>query len=90
MWSTAGRLQATSLSGKTRVIWAFPGDGSLEDIARDGRLLALVEDICTHLLILDRGRRVFFGPINEARTAFASGTAASLEEVFFRAIQPQG
>ena len=53
-------------------------------------LLALVEDVCTHLLILDRGKRVYFGRIEEARSAFAeAGASASLEEVFFRAIQPQ-
>ena len=43
VWSTTNRLQATSLSGKTRVIWAFPGDGSLEDIAPDGRALFIRE-----------------------------------------------
>ncbi len=48
-------------------------------------LLALVEDVCTHLLILHRGKRLFFGPVDEARTAFADpGARASLEEVFFR------
>jgi len=39
VWSTGARLQATSLSGRVRTVWAFPGDGSLEDIARDGRAL---------------------------------------------------
>jgi ABC-2 type transport system ATP-binding protein len=48
-------------------------------------LLALVEDLCTHLLILHRGRRLFFGPVTEARGAFAEMTGdASLEDVFFR------
>ena len=48
-------------------------------------LLALVEDLCTHLLILHRGRRLFFGPVGEARGAFAEMSAdASLEDVFFR------
>lgn len=64
--------------------------------ARDGaavvissHLLALVEDVCTHLLILDRGKRIYFGRIEEARSAFAqAGASPSLEEVFFRAIQP--
>ena len=52
-------------------------------------LLALVEDVCTHLLILNRGKRLFFGRVDDARTAFAdAGTRASLEEVFFRAIEP--
>ena len=30
-------------------------------------LLALVEDLCTHLLILHRGGSLFFGPVEEAR-----------------------
>ena len=48
-------------------------------------LLALVEDLCTPLLILHRGRRLFFGPMNEARSAVAEMSAdASLEELFFR------
>ena len=48
-------------------------------------LLDLVEDLCTHLLILHRGRRLFFGSVDEARAAVAhAGGGASLEEVFFR------
>lgn len=48
-------------------------------------LLALVEDLCTHLLILHRGRRMYFGSVGEARSAFAGAErASSLEEVFFR------
>jgi ABC-2 type transport system ATP-binding protein len=51
-------------------------------------LLALVEDLCTHLLILHQGRRLFFGPAHEARSAFAAGQPdASLEEVFLRATE---
>jgi ABC-2 type transport system ATP-binding protein len=50
-------------------------------------LLSLVEDLCTHLLILHRGTSRFFGPIGEARTLFGQlGADASLEEIFFRAI----
>jgi ABC-2 type transport system ATP-binding protein len=49
-------------------------------------LLELVEDLCTHLLILHHGKRLFFGPLDEARATFAGHAAdASLEEVFFRA-----
>jgi ABC-2 type transport system ATP-binding protein len=48
-------------------------------------LLALVEGLCTHLLILHRGSRLFFGPVTEARAAFAEMSGdASLEDVFFR------
>jgi ABC-2 type transport system ATP-binding protein len=51
-------------------------------------LLALVQDLCTHLLILHRGRRLFFGRLEDAKAAFdiASGDV-SLEEVFFRATE---
>jgi ABC-2 type transport system ATP-binding protein len=48
-------------------------------------LLALVEDLCTHLLVLHRGRRLFFGPVAEARGAVQELSAdASLEDVFFK------
>jgi ABC-2 type transport system ATP-binding protein len=53
-------------------------------------LLALVEDLCTHLLILHKGRLLFFGPAVEARAAFAGAGVdadASLEDVFFRATE---
>jgi len=64
---------------------------SLKDRASGGaavvissHLLALVEDLCTHLLILHHGQRLFFGPASEARAAFAAVSEGStLEEVFF-------
>jgi ABC-2 type transport system ATP-binding protein len=49
-------------------------------------LLHLVEEICTHLLILKRGEKVVHGTLDEVRSRFAeSGPDASLEAVFFRA-----
>jgi ABC-2 type transport system ATP-binding protein len=51
-------------------------------------LLALVEDMCSHLMILDHGRKRFFGPMNEVRTAFAElGSEKSLEEIFCHATE---
>ncbi|HEX8912537.1 MAG TPA: ABC transporter ATP-binding protein [Humisphaera sp.] len=56
-------------------------------------LLTLVEDLCTDILIMNRGRMLFYGRTAEARTAFAgsggdaAGVDASLEEVFFRATE---
>jgi hypothetical protein len=48
----------------------------------------MVEDICSHLLILDHGQRRFFGPVADAREAFDNLQAdATLEEVFFRATE---
>jgi len=56
-------------------------------------LLVLVEDLCTHLLILDKGARLFYGSLDEARARYASlhadGAVASLEDVFFRATESQ-
>jgi len=67
---------------------------SLKELADGGaavvvssHLLALVEDLCTHLLILHKGRKLFAGPVEDARTAFSQGADASLEEVFFKATE---
>ena len=49
-------------------------------------LLAMVEDICTHILLLDEGRQKFFGPIERLTDAFNSQDAdTSLEQIFFLA-----
>ena len=37
-------------------------------------LLALVSDLCTHLLILHHGQRLYFGPANEARAPLPAST----------------
>ena len=51
-------------------------------------LLQLVEDLCTVILILHQGKRLFLGNIDEARQAFAAHTEdASLEDVFFGATE---
>jgi ABC-2 type transport system ATP-binding protein len=53
-------------------------------------LLVLVEDLCTHLLILHKGQRLFYGSLDEARSHYADlQGAASLEDVFFRATEPR-
>ncbi len=51
-------------------------------------LLAMVEDICSHVLILKQGRQNFLGTIDQLRNQFA-GTdhEASLEDIFFRAVE---
>jgi ABC-2 type transport system ATP-binding protein len=60
------------------------GDGAA--IIISSHLLALVEDICSHLLILDRGQSRYCGPTGEVRTTFADiADDATLEEIFFRA-----
>jgi ABC-2 type transport system ATP-binding protein len=57
-------------------------------IVVSSHLLALVEDLCTHLLILNKGQRLFYGSLDEARSQYADLQGeASLEEVFFRATE---
>ena len=49
-------------------------------------LLAMVEDLCTHVLILKHGESQFFGTIDELRQHFATDSSSeSLEEIFFHA-----
>ena len=51
-------------------------------------LLAMVEDICTHMLVLQSGRQRFLGPVDELKSTFADdGAGATLEEVFFLATE---
>jgi len=52
-------------------------------------MLAMVEDLSTHVLILDRGIQRFFGPIDDLRKTFDDvDAAASLEDIFFAATAP--
>ena len=48
-------------------------------------LLHLVEEICTHLLILKNGKMVVHGSMAEITQKFATQPDSSLEDVFFRA-----
>lgn len=52
-------------------------------------MLAMVEDLCTHVLILDGGVQRFCGPVTELRKSFDDvDAAASLEDIFFAATSP--
>lgn len=49
-------------------------------------LLAMVEDVCTHVLILDSGQQRFCGTMGEMKAVFAAEDHdSSLEDIFFRA-----
>ena len=53
-------------------------------------MLSLVEDLCTHLLILHRGKRLFLGSVDEARETYGNlEEEGSLEDLFFRATEGQ-
>ena len=46
-------------------------------------LLALIEDLCTHLLVLDKGRCLYSGSLQEARAeSLSKGSQGTLEAVF--------
>lgn len=55
-------------------------------IIMSSHILDLVEDLCTHLLILHRGECLYFGALDEARTAFSGLHGdATLEDIFLQA-----
>lgn len=57
-------------------------------IVISSHLLSLLEEICSHVLILQGGQKVVHGSLAEVRERFAAAgdvQAAGLEEVFFRA-----
>jgi ABC-2 type transport system ATP-binding protein len=67
---------------------------TMRRLARDGaalilssHLLSLVEEVCTHVLILKAGEKVADGSIADIRARFAVHPDASLEDVFFKATE---
>ncbi|HEY4299567.1 MAG TPA: ABC transporter ATP-binding protein [Candidatus Didemnitutus sp.] len=54
-------------------------------IILSSHLLSLLEEVCTHVLILKAGIKVADGSIASIRDRFAAEPDASLEDVFFRA-----
>jgi ABC-2 type transport system ATP-binding protein len=67
---------------------------SITERAQDGdaviissHLLAMVEDICTHVLILENGDPKYFGSVQELKQRFADQTGGqTLEDIFFSAV----
>ena len=55
-------------------------------IVISSHLLAMVEDVCTQVMILDMGRQIFFGSLEQLREEFdLRGEVASLETIYFAA-----
>jgi ABC-2 type transport system ATP-binding protein len=55
-------------------------------IVLSSHLLHLLEEVCSHVLILKRGEKIAYGTLAEVRHQFSGGDAdSSLEEVFIRA-----
>jgi ABC-2 type transport system ATP-binding protein len=53
-------------------------------IVISSHLLHLLEELCSHVLILKQGLRVAYGTLDDVRREFAGSGAASLEDVFVR------
>jgi ABC-2 type transport system ATP-binding protein len=50
-------------------------------------LLHLLEEVCSHVLILKRGKKIAHGTLEEIRTEFREGGRDStLEEIFIRLV----
>jgi ABC-2 type transport system ATP-binding protein len=55
-------------------------------IVLSSHLLHLLEEVCTHVLILKRGMKIAMGTLPEVTAQFSNGEAGvSLEEIFIRA-----
>lgn len=57
-------------------------------VLMSSHLLALVEDVCTHILLLDSGRQRFFGTLGSLKERFQrEADEATLERIFFLATE---
>jgi len=65
------------------VMRRLAGEGTA--IILSSHLLDLVEEVCTHLLILKDGVKIADGSVAEVRARFSADAGTSLEDVFFRA-----
>jgi ABC-2 type transport system ATP-binding protein len=55
-------------------------------IVLSSHLLHLLEEVCSHVLILKKGAKIAHGPLSEVAARFSNGEASvSLEDVFIRA-----
>lgn len=64
---------------------------TMRRLAREGaaiilssHLLSLLEEVCTHVLILKNGKKVADGSLDEVHRRFAEHDDASLEDIFFK------
>jgi ABC-2 type transport system ATP-binding protein len=51
-------------------------------------LLGLIEELAHRILILDNGRKIFEGTLDQARNSLSVAPGSSLEEIFFAVTQP--
>ena len=56
-----------------------------EAVVLSSHLLELIEALADRLLIMDRGRAVFAGTLDEARQSLSADPGSNLEEIFLAA-----
>ncbi|MFN0008975.1 MAG: ABC transporter ATP-binding protein [Planctomycetota bacterium] len=67
---------------------------AIRDLAAQGaavilssHLLVLIEELADRILIVDRGRKIFVGTMDEARATLSAPAGSSLEEIFMAATE---
>jgi Tol biopolymer transport system component len=90
VWSAGRGIHATSLSGKTRLVWNSPG-GFLQDIARDGRVLCTVNSSRREIVGFSAGDKEERN-LTWLNWSFPMGISSDGKTVLFveQNIQPQG
>jgi ABC-2 type transport system ATP-binding protein len=79
-------LDPLGIRTMNRAILDLAGGGAAVIVS--SHLLAMVEKLCTTVLVLHRGRALLAGQLREIRSRFPElASDASLEEVFFRATE---
>ena len=65
----------------------FPRAREGAAIIISSHLLHLLEEVCSHVLILKRGKKIAHGTLDEIRAEFRNGEKeSSLEEIFIRLV----
>ena len=76
-------LDPRGIRAAKAAIRQLAGEGTA--VILSSHLLGLIEELAHELLILDRGRSVFQGTLEEARALHSTVPGSSLEDVFFAA-----
>jgi ABC-2 type transport system ATP-binding protein len=66
-----------------QVMKRLAADGAA--VILSSHMLGLIQEVCTHLLILKNGQKIADGTVAEIQARYGSDGSGSLEDVFFRA-----
>jgi ABC-2 type transport system ATP-binding protein len=77
-------LDPPQIAEMRRVLTRYADDG--RTVIVSSHLLAEVEQTCSHVVVMHRGRLVANGPVSELLSGTANGSKGSLEDVFMHLI----